>query len=70
MALGVDSASKRNEYQESSWRVMVWPERKADNLTAICETIVYKMWQSRVSQPYGSSRPVTGIALSLPFYYR
>jgi hypothetical protein len=24
-----------------------WPERKADNLTAICEPIVYKMWEPR-----------------------
>jgi hypothetical protein len=22
-----------------------WPVRKADNLTAICEVIVYKMWE-------------------------
>jgi hypothetical protein len=37
--LGVDSASNRNEYQESSWgkgRLV----RGADNLTAICEPIV------------------------------
>jgi hypothetical protein len=36
---GVDSASSRNEYQESSWgkgRLA----RKADNLTVICESIV------------------------------
>jgi hypothetical protein len=42
MALGVDSASNRKEYQESSW----WGGgegglmRKADNLTIICEPIV------------------------------
>jgi hypothetical protein len=24
-----------------------WPARKADNLTAICEPIVYKMWEPR-----------------------
>jgi hypothetical protein len=33
MVLGVDSASNRNEYQESSWGVK-------DDLTAICEQIV------------------------------
>jgi hypothetical protein len=22
-----------------------WPARKADNLTAVCELIVYKMWK-------------------------
>jgi hypothetical protein len=36
LAPGFDSASNRNEYQESSWGVMVWPSCKADNLTAIC----------------------------------
>jgi hypothetical protein len=24
-----------------------WPARKADNFTAICERIVYKMWEPR-----------------------
>jgi hypothetical protein len=37
---GVDSASNRNEYQESSWGGKGRPARKADNLTAICEPIV------------------------------
>jgi hypothetical protein len=36
---GVDSASNRNEYQESSWG-KGRPVRGADNLTAICELIV------------------------------
>jgi hypothetical protein len=41
---GVDSASNRNEYQELSWRVKCGlVARKAENLTAICEPIVYKM---------------------------
>jgi hypothetical protein len=35
--LGVDSASKKNEYQESSWGNKGRPARKADNQTAICE---------------------------------
>jgi hypothetical protein len=44
---GFDWTSNRNEYQESSCVVNVGPERKADNLTAISEAIVYKMWESR-----------------------
>jgi hypothetical protein len=43
----VDSASNRNEYQESSWgESKGWPARKAD-VTAICEPIVYKTWEPR-----------------------
>jgi hypothetical protein len=34
------------------------PARKADNLTVICEPIVYKMWET--------PQPVTGIGL--PFF--
>jgi hypothetical protein len=39
-------------------------ERKADNLTVICEPTVYKIESLDVSQPYGSPRLVTGIPLS------
>jgi hypothetical protein len=37
---GVDSASNRNEYQESSLGGKKRPARRADNLTAIFEPIV------------------------------
>jgi hypothetical protein len=39
MAPGVDSASNRNEYQESSWGKGQLA-READNLTATCESTV------------------------------
>jgi hypothetical protein len=42
---GVDSTSNRNEYQESSWVGEGRPARKAENLTAICESIAQQMWE-------------------------
>jgi hypothetical protein len=39
-----------------------WLARKVDNLTAICEPIVYKMFGALTSRPYGPPRPVTGVA--------
>jgi hypothetical protein len=46
MALGSTQASNRNEYQESPWGKRQ-PAREADDLTAICEPIVWKMWEPR-----------------------
>jgi hypothetical protein len=39
IALGVTSASNRNEYYEYSWGIERG-RRKADNLTTICDPIV------------------------------
>jgi hypothetical protein len=43
----------------------VWPVRKADNLVAICESIVYyrQCGIHNISQTYRSPRPVMGITL-------
>jgi hypothetical protein len=51
--------STRNLFEGVKW----WPARKADNLTTISESTVYRRCRSLdLSQPYGPSRPVTWIA--------
>jgi hypothetical protein len=60
---GVDSASNRSEYQESSWRGKVRPAREADNLNAICRPIFKKYVSLDVSQSYGPTWPVIRITL-------
>jgi hypothetical protein len=62
---GFDSASKRNEYQESSLGGKVWPAHKADKLTASVSRLSIKCESIDVSQSYGPTRPGIGIDLPL-----
>jgi hypothetical protein len=44
-----------------------WSVRRADNLSAICEPIVYTMWDPQHLKPHESPWPVMGIALLFTF---
>jgi hypothetical protein len=72
LGLGVYSATNRNEYQKQGEKKggRARPACKADNLTAICEPIIYTMWDPQHLTALQASKMCYGDSFSFCLYVR